>query len=203
MENKKKSGLVTAGFVIGIIAIATCYIPIINNISIILGILAFIFGTIGLVKKYDTQGKAITGIVLGALSVIIALSLQFIWLDSLTKLGEDITDSIDEINSDQTSELLAHDVTVIIGDFEVIEDDYWDDTKLSVTVRNKSSEKTSFYISIEAVDEDGDRIDDDSIYADNLSAGQSQTFELFTYIDSAELEQYKTATFKILEIYEY
>jgi len=200
---KKKSGLITAGLVLGIIAIATCFIPIINNASIVMGILAFIFGLIGLIKKVDDKGKAIAGVVLGALSVIIALTLQAQWLDGLNKLGNDLNDSMDEISGNKTEELLKNSVDVTLGDFQVVKGEWLDETKLVVTVKNKSSEKATYSISIEATDSNGNRLDDDTIYANDLNAGQSQTFEVFTYVDSSLIEQLKNATFKVLEVSKY
>ena len=46
MEEKKKSGLSTAGLVLGIIGICTSFMPIINNLSFVMGVLAIVFGVI-------------------------------------------------------------------------------------------------------------------------------------------------------------
>ena len=48
MENteKKKNGLAKAGMVLGIIGICTSLIPIVNNASFVLGVLAAVFGTV-------------------------------------------------------------------------------------------------------------------------------------------------------------
>lgn len=40
----EKNGLATAGMVLGIVGVCTSFIPIINNLSFIMGILAIIFG---------------------------------------------------------------------------------------------------------------------------------------------------------------
>jgi hypothetical protein len=72
---KLKSGLATAGMVLGIIGIVLSFIPIINNFAFVLGILALIFGIVPLVKK-RSLGKSITAIVLGALTIIITLVMQ-------------------------------------------------------------------------------------------------------------------------------
>ena len=44
-ESKKdeKSGLATAGFVLGIIGVVLSFIPIINNAAFVLGVLSFVF----------------------------------------------------------------------------------------------------------------------------------------------------------------
>ena len=42
-EETQKSGLCTAGLVLGIVGMCTSFIPIINNLSFFLGVLAIIF----------------------------------------------------------------------------------------------------------------------------------------------------------------
>lgn len=88
----------------------------------------------------------------------------------------------------------------MLGNFEVTKGDYgMTDTKLVVKVTNKTNETKSFSIQVEAAKVDGSRIKSDYIYANNLSAGQSQDFEIFTYTSSEELGTMKNATFKIVE----
>ena len=68
-----------------------------------------------------------------------------------------------------------------------------------MTVKNKTSEKKSYNFHIEALDSNGSRIGEDYVYANDLNAGQSQNFEIFTYISSDKLDAMKNATFKIVE----
>lgn len=193
VENKK-SGLATAGLVLGIIGICLSFIPILNNASFFLGILAVIFGIIPLIKK-ASKGKAIAALILGVLSIIITLSLQSSWSESLDKVSEDL----DNASGENTEEVLKK-VDVNIGSFEVTTDEYgFSETKLVVNITNNASEKKSYNIEIEAVATDGSRIDTDYIYANNLGAGQRQEFEIFTYVDDADLESMKSATFKVIE----
>lgn len=193
VENKK-SGLATAGLVLGIIGICLSFIPILNNASFFLGILAVIFGIIPLIKK-ASKGKAIAALILGILSIVITLSLQSSWSESLDKVSEDL----DNASGENTEEVLKN-VDVNMGTFEVTTDEYgFSETKLVVNVTNNASEKKSYNIEIEAVATDGSRIDTDYIYANDLGAGQSQEFEMFTYVDDADLEAMQSATFKIIE----
>jgi len=193
VENKK-SGLATAGLVLGIIGICLSFIPILNNASFFLGILAVIFGIIPLIKK-ASKGKAIAALILGILSIVITLSLQSSWSESLDKVSEDL----DNASGENTEEVLKN-VDVNMGTFEVTTDEYgFSETKLVVNVTNNASEKKSYNIEIEAVATDGSRIDTDYIYADDLGAGQSQEFEIFTYVDDADLEAMQSATFEIIE----
>lgn len=193
VENKK-SGLATVGLVLGIIGICLSFIPILNNASFFLGILAVIFGIIPLIKK-ASKGKAIAALILGILSIVITLSLQSSWSESLDKVSEDL----DNASGENTEEVLRN-VDVNMGTFEVTTDEYgFSETKLVVNVTNNASEKKSYNIEIEAVSADGSRIDTDYIYANDLGAGQSQEFEIFTYVDDADLEAMQSATFEIIE----
>lgn len=196
----KKSGLGTAGLVLGIIGICTSFIPIINNLSFVMGILAVIFGIIALVKK-DSKGKTITTIIIGILAIVITLNAQKTLSDSLNEAIDTFNSDMDTMSGNKTEEVLANNVDVTIGDFQVIKGQYgMTDTKLKVNVKNKSSESKTFSIQIEAVDSNGSRINQDTIYASNLNAGQSQDFEIFNYVSSDKVEAMKNATFKIVEV---
>lgn len=195
MEGTKKSGFSTAGLVLGIIGVCTSAIPIINNLSFVLGVLAIVFGFIALAKKAG-KIKIFAVIILGILSITITINSQKALSDSLSSL----TDELDKVAGNSTEEILANNVDVSIGNFEVTKEEYFTETKLTVDVKNKSSETKSFSIQIEAVDANGSRINQDYIYANNLSAGQSQKFDIFNFVSSDILEDMKNATFKIVEV---
>ena len=194
-EETKNSGFATAGLVLGIIGACTSFIPIINNLSFILGILAIIFGIVALIKK-SGRGKVIVSIILGIVAIAITLSAQKSVSDSLDNLSKDL----DKVTGNSTEEVLANDAEVTLGSLEVTKGDYGiTNTKLVVTVKNKTSEKKSYNFHIEALDSNGSRIGEDYVYANDLNAGQSQNFEIFTYISSDKLDAMKNATFKIVE----
>jgi len=195
MENTKKSGFATAGLVLGIIGICTAFIPIINNLSFFMGIIAIIFGVIALIKKAG-KGKTITAIILGILAITITLNTQKALSDSLNE----VSSNLDKMAGNRTEEILANDVDVVLGDFEVKNGTYITDTKLTVKVTNKTAETKSFQIQIEAIGKDGSRLASDYIYANNLTAGQSQNFETFNYVASDKISEMKNATFKIVEV---
>lgn len=194
MEEKKKSGLAVAGLVLGIIGICLSFIPIINNVAFFLGILAIIFGVITLVKKVG-GGKAIAALVLGILSIIITLAMQSAISDALDETSKEL----DKITGESTEEVLKTDVDVKVGEFVVKEGEYLTETELVVDVKNLTDKKKSFTIHIEAIAEDGSRIDDDYVYANDLNAGQSQQFKIFEYVENEKLDAMKKATFKIVE----
>lgn len=194
MEEKKKSGLAVAGLVLGIIGICLSFIPVINNVAFFLGILAIIFGVITLVKKVG-GGKAIAALVLGVLSIIITLAMQSAISDALDETSKEL----DKITGESTEEVLKTDVDVKVGEFVVKEGEYLTETELVVDVKNLTDKKKSFTIHIEAIAEDGSRIDDDYVYANDLNAGQSQQFKIFEYVENEKLDAMKKATFKIVE----
>ena len=55
------------------------------------------------------------------------------------------------------------------------------------------------YVKVKAINEKGERIGEDYIYANDLNAGQSQSFDIFEYVESGKIEQMKKAQFKIVE----
>lgn len=199
MEETKKSGFSTAGLVLGIIGVCTSFIPIINNLSFIMGVLAIIFGIVALIKKAG-KGKIIASIILGIIAIAVTLNSQKALSDSLETLSNDLN----KASGGSTEEVLKNEVEVELGKLDVKKGQYgMTDTKLSVNVTNKTTETKSFSIQIEAIDSNGSRIMNDYVYANNLNAGQSQNFETFTYITSDKLEAMQGATFKIVEASSY
>ena len=164
MDEKQKSGLATAGLVLGIIAICTSFIPIVNNASFIMGILALIFGIISLVIKKGV-GKAVTALILGILSIVITLALQNSWGKAL----DDVSKNLDKATGNKTSEVLKEDAEVTLGKFEVIKDEYdLANTKLVVTLKNKTSKTRDFSVKVEADDEKGSRLETDDAYFEKV-----------------------------------
>lgn len=195
MEEKKKSGFATAGLVLGIIGICTSFIPIVNNLSFILGAIGAIFAIISLIKK-ASKGQAIAGVILCVLAIVITLNSQKALSDSLNEVSA----NLDKATGASTEEILANDANLELGKFEVKKSSYgMNETKLTVKVTNKTTEKKSFNFHIEAVDTTGARINEDYVYANDLAAGQSQSFDIFTYVSSDKLNSMKNATFKIIE----
>ena len=71
--------------------------------------------------------------------------------------------------------------------------------RLTVTVKNITDSEKTFSIHIEAVNAAGDRIADDYVYANNLGAGQTQSFDVFKFVSSNDVDAMKNATFRIVE----
>ena len=196
----KKSGFGTAGLVLGIIAMVISFIPFINTFAYIMGILALIFGIVALAKK-ASKGPAVAALILGILSIAMTASINKSAVDVISGAVNQLNVDFATMGGERTDEILINSLEVNIGNFEAIDRGYgFFDTKLPVTLRNKTNETKSFSVQIEAVNTDGSRISTDYVYANNLTAGQSQNFEAFSLVTSDKVNAYKNATFKIVEV---
>ncbi|OFI37398.1 hypothetical protein BIU82_10065 [Arthrobacter sp. SW1] len=73
-EPKRGNGFGVAALVLGIVAIVASFIPVLGTVAFILGPLAVLFGLLGIfLRKGTPRGTSITGIILGALSIVIAI----------------------------------------------------------------------------------------------------------------------------------
>lgn len=90
MEQERKV-LGILAIIFGALALLGSWMPIINNFSFILAILALIFGIIGfLVNRKRPKTLAIIGTVLSIVSIAIVLGTQAMYAKSLDKLSKDI-----------------------------------------------------------------------------------------------------------------
>jgi hypothetical protein len=80
---KKTSGLAVAGLVLGILAILTCFLPIINNASFVMGLVGVVMAIVAFLGarkgKNTSKGMAIAGIVLNVLAIVITLFMQEVY----------------------------------------------------------------------------------------------------------------------------
>jgi amino acid transporter len=200
--------------VLAVVALLLSAIPIINNFAFVLAILALIFGFIGLrrTKKGQRRGRktSIISIVLAVLAAAVVLISQSLYgnvLDKtskdLDKVGKEAQTSLDKASGKKTNDILGKEVDVTIDTFQVISGQYTTETQLPVKVTNKNSQSKSYSIQIEAVDQSGTRIADDTVYANNLSANQSQDFKAFQYVQSDKVDALKAAKFKVASVSQY
>lgn len=207
-QTVKNSGLATAGMVLGIIGVVLAWIPIISFTAFILGALALIFGIVGIAQtgegKKTGRGKAIAAVVLAVVAIgaaILSMAVLNKAVDEVDKAVNEASQNIDKAFGNKTEELLANDVHVDIGTFSAAADEYgFVTTVLPVGVTNKNDAAKSYSIQIEAVDAVGGRILDETVYANNLGAGQTQQLEAFKLVTSDKVEALKSATFKVSQV---
>lgn len=104
MEQERKV-LGILAIIFGGIALIGSWMPIINNLSFIIAILALILGVIGLfVNKKRPKTLAIIGTVIAVVSMAIVLGTQAMYAKSLDKLSKDIEKTtISTSSSNETS----------------------------------------------------------------------------------------------------
>ena len=74
---QRSNGIGTAAGVLGIITAVLMFVPVVNYVSVLLGIMATIFGGVGIRKANripgTPKGMAVTGLVLGIIGIVISL----------------------------------------------------------------------------------------------------------------------------------
>ena len=190
-----------------------------DSLSLGFAIFGFFIPIVGLIlfliyeeKKPKRAKSAVKGALIGFITeivlAIILVILSVVFAASLfNNISNDIESNIpaigDVFREETTDKILEKDVDVSFGEFKVTNNGYYSETSLDITVKNKAEEQCTYYITIEAVDANGARIDTDMIYADRLGAGQEIYLKAFEYVDQEKLNQFKNATFKVLEINKY
>ncbi len=203
-KTERKSGLAIAGIYIAAFALVGSWIPILNNFSFMFAVIALACGVVGFVAikkgKRVGQGLATATIILSLVTMGVVLATQAFYGAVVDEVGKSVNETVNDYDGTNTDKLLKNNVDVTIGKFSVTSSEYFEETKLPVTIKNKSSEKASYSVKIEAVDKDGARIADDVIYVSDLGAGQSIKETAFEYVESGKVDALKKATFKVLEV---
>lgn len=190
-----------------------------DSLSLGFAIFGFFIPIVGLIlfliyeeKKPKRAKSAVKGALIGFITeIVLAIILVILYVVFAASLFNNISNDIesnipaigDVFREETTDKILEKDVDVSFGEFKVTNNEYYSETSLDITVKNKAEEQCTYYITIEAVDANGARIDTDMIYADRLGAGQEIYLKAFEYVDQEKLNQFKNATFKVLEINKY
>ena len=69
------SGFAVTSMVLGIVALVLSFIPLINVVTFPLAVVALPLGAIGMTKKYQGHGMAITGVVTAVLSICVVIAM--------------------------------------------------------------------------------------------------------------------------------
>ena len=97
-QERKVLGILAIIF--GALALLGSWMPIINNFSFILAILALIFGLIGFaVNRKRPKTLAIIGTVLAVVSIAILLVAQAMYAKSLKELGKNVEETVSSVSS--------------------------------------------------------------------------------------------------------
>lgn len=211
---RKGNGVAVAGFVISVVALMLCFVPIVNNFAFALAFIGLVFGIVGLIrarKGAARRGLAIATIIIAVLSGIGVLASQAIYgaaidevSESLDEATQELDESIDRMDGNATEDILANDLSVEIEAFDGEADEYGLVTsKLPVTLTNTADDVHSYNVQIEAIDASGARIGDDYASTSELGSGQSESFDLFQFVSEDELPALQDAEFRIVEVQQY
>ena len=77
-QPRRHNGLGTAGFILSLLALVFCWVPILNIILLFLGL---VFSIVGLCLKNRRKGLAVSGLVI-AIIVILLYVAGYFWIDS-------------------------------------------------------------------------------------------------------------------------
>lgn len=196
-----KSGLAIAGLVLGIVAVATSFMPIINNASFFIGLVGLVLGIIGLVQtRKGTKsgtGLAVASIVLNLVACVAVLASQAFYSsvldDAMSSAGISTSSPSSSAvtqgsASSQTTPAApaASEYGVTIDDAS-LSTDYQGNPAVIVTYTwtNNSDKATSFAVALHAkCFQDGVQCDTaivtgtDSNYMTEVKPGASSTVQL-------------------------
>jgi hypothetical protein len=151
--------------------------------------------------------KRNNGVIIAVISGVVVVVLAFFVfvapLIFIDKMSSNVDELISNSSGGNTEQILDDELDVDFGAF-TRDRTYSSLTvgKLPVTVHNKGSERATYNIQIEAVDANGDRVAEDTVYVANLAPGQSVTKDVFT-TNSDDYYELTEATFKVAGISKY
>ncbi|MCO1339689.1 hypothetical protein BJH93_12425, partial [Kocuria polaris] len=87
-QPQKASGITITAMVLGIVAICISLIPVVHYAAFAVGAAAVIVAIIALVRKRPRKGFALTGLITGVLSIIIAIVWSILVATAFTMFGE-------------------------------------------------------------------------------------------------------------------
>lgn len=179
--------------------------------SIGFGILGFFIPLVGLIlylvykdkspKKAKSAGKgAIAGVIVNIVLSIVYAILMF-------SIADNIIDNMDYgtimTSPEEIYEIQKIQGDITIGKFKVSDNGYFNTTSLEVTVKNTSDVQMSYYITIEAVNENGTRLKTDTVAVIQLNPGQDIVLSAFEYVEPELIEEVRNAEFKVLDIQQF
>ncbi len=106
----KNNGLAITALILGILALLLAWIPIVNFLSLVLGLAAVVLGFMGMRKAAVSGGKglAIGGIITGGLALlatILMIVVAAVWLNNADDEIDDWNDELDRINEQLEEDL--------------------------------------------------------------------------------------------------
>ncbi|MEI2834054.1 MAG: DUF4190 domain-containing protein [Acidimicrobiia bacterium] len=191
-QSVQKNDTAMFAMIAGILGVTVC--------ALFAGIPAIILGMSGKKKAKEMggegEGQAKAGIILGWISVVLSIIaiiswvlLAFVFVDSVNRI--DIFNDGKLYSDYQSSDDQSGD-TVSTGDYDISNQDVLVESDgeitYSATIYNDSDVDASYEIIVYCEDSDDDYYSDTSTaYVDNLSPGDSESFDTTIYLDTSTL----------------
>lgn len=202
VQKPSKSVAAIVAIVVGVIALATSFMPIINNASFFLALVGTVFAIVALVGtlrgKRSGKGLAIASLIVNVLAAIVVLATQSAYSAAIDNAMVDTSDGTVESSSDatdgsgdaSTDSSEAQDSKYSITDEQLTEDGYI--TKITGTYTNTSGKELSYVeLDYNLYDSDGAQIGTAFTNTTNLADGASWKFEALCSKDADEIASYQ------------
>lgn len=195
---KGKSAASIVALVLGIIALVTSFLPIINNLSFVLALVGAVFAVIGLVGvlrgKKGGRGFSIAAVIVNVLAIAIVLGTQSAYSSAIDEATKGVI-STEDGSSAAVASTSAESATAdkySIADEQMTGDDYT--TTISGTFTNLTDSQLGYVsVSYNLFDADGNQLGTAYANTSNLDAGGTWKFEAVGMYDQAKIASYKLA----------
>lgn len=161
-RRKPRKGLAVTALVLGIVAICGSPIPILNNATIVAGVIGVVFATIALFGTHRVMASF--GGVLAIAGIVIGIVLQVQWSHALDEIGKDLGGH---------SAAAKKDVTV--SDCTVKQSYGMTTAQATVTVTNHTDKQQSYMATIAVDGQNGNRLGEITVIDNSLTPGQQAT----------------------------
>lgn len=204
-QQKSAAGIVA--IVVGIVALATSFLPFINNVSFFIALVGAVFAIVALVGtlrgKRSGKGLAIASLIVNILALVVVLASQSAYSAALDDAIVDTSDgTASSASSDATADSSASDddgssssasetsQQYSITDEQLSEENYL--TKITGTYTNTSGKELSYVqLSYNLYDSDGAQIGTSYANTTNLADGAAWKFEAICSKDADEIASYQ------------
>lgn len=182
-----KSGMAITGFVLGVIALLTSFLPIINNASFIFAVLGLVFAIVGFVGiskgKKSGKGLAIAALIICVVSGVVVLATQTAYSNAIDEATSStaVTASSADSGSDSSASSTAADADFVISD-ETLNKDSYSATVTGTLVNSSGNDKSYVSVSYNLYDKDGNLLGNAVAGANDLKAGASWKFEAYATV---------------------
>ena len=193
------SGTAVAGLVLGIIAVVSSWIPIVNNLSFVIAAIGLILAIVGVAAtvrgRRAGKGLAIAALVVNLVAGGIVLATQSAMSAAIDEATSG-TVSTEDVLAGDSSDASASDhgasQQYAIADVSMTGDDY--SVTISGTFTNNSDSEVSYVqLSYRLLDADGAQIGTAYANTNNLPAGGAWKFEATGFEPLADVASYELA----------